>query len=180
MQEGNRPRARRVEVIPVDQLSLRRLQIQKKDSLQRQSPANYDPRPLSMCSVDTSLLQEHLRTDLLNEGSVFTQILVPLVSVALHDHNRYSKSSSNGVCSATSTTQTDSSFQHHHQEFTIVLGQRCAKIMKENLNVTKDEREKIEETTRSQSKSSEWFAARAWRITGSVRYFARKTELMLC
>ena len=121
-----------------------------------------------MCSVDTSLLQEHLRTNLLNEGSVFTQILVPLVSVALHDHNRYSKSSSNGVCSATSTTQTDSSFQHHHQEFTIVLGQRCAKIMKENLNVTKDEREKIEETTRSQSKSSEWFAARAWRITGST------------
>ena len=90
LQEWNIPRARRVEVIPVDQLSLRRLQIQKKNSLQRQSPANYDPRPLSMCSVDTSLLHEHLRTDLLNEGSVFSQILVPLVSVALHDHNRYS------------------------------------------------------------------------------------------
>jgi hypothetical protein len=42
------------------------------------------------------------------------------------------------------------------------------KFEKNHLNVTKEERIRIEEATRSQSKSSEWFALRARRITGSI------------
>ncbi len=71
------PRARRVEVIPVNEISSRRLQILKKDCA-LQSAANYDSCPLSMSSVD-QILQEHLRVDLVNvpKHSVFHKFLFP-------------------------------------------------------------------------------------------------------
>jgi hypothetical protein len=68
LQEWNKPRTRRVEMIPVDQLSSHRLQLLQKDSL-LQSPSKYDPQPSSMHSLDNLLLVEHLRTDLMNESN---------------------------------------------------------------------------------------------------------------
>lgn len=45
--------------------------------------------------------------------------------------------------------------------------ERSAETIKESLNVTSEERTRLEIVTRSQSKSREWIEARAWRITGS-------------
>ena len=178
LQEWNKPRARRVEVIPVSELTSRRLQILKKDSLgSSQSAANYDPRSISMRSVDPSL-EENLRVDLVNakgHTSVFTQILVPLVSVALHDHQYTTKSSITSHEAETTTTLVPLAMESAHEtnssELTLVSTlpeQRLSKEdIKKSLNVTIQERIKIEKNTRSQSNSSDWFAARARRITGS-------------
>ena len=77
LQQWNKPRPHRLEVIPVNELNSRKLQILKQDFLE-ESPANYDPCPLPMWSVDSSSLEEQLRADLANElgNSVFLQILV--------------------------------------------------------------------------------------------------------
>ena len=86
LQEWNRPTPRRVEAIPVLELGSCRQEILKKQS-RRPVPSQYDPRPLSVCSPDPGLM-ERLRVDLLTVNkSVFTQLLLPPLEVALHDHN---------------------------------------------------------------------------------------------
>lgn len=51
----------------------------------------------------------------------------------------------------------------------IILSQpnQSAESIKKSLNVTAEERTRLEIATRIQSKSREWIEARAWRITGS-------------
>ena len=97
LQQCNKPKSRQPEAIPVNELSSRRLQILKKDA--KESAANYDPRPLPLCSVEIATLEEQMRTDLANGlgNSVFLQILVPPLSVALHDHNHYARSLESSV-----------------------------------------------------------------------------------
>ena len=75
-----------MEAIPVLELGCRRQEILKKQS-RRPVPSQYDPRPLSVCSPDPGLM-ERLRVDLQTVNkSVFTQLLLPPLEVALHDHN---------------------------------------------------------------------------------------------
>ena len=87
LQEWNKPRSCCLDIIPVDELSSHRHHLLKKESSEMSS-ASYDPCPLSMRSIDCSLT-ENLRVNLANQSgnSVFLQILVPQLSVCLHDHS---------------------------------------------------------------------------------------------
>ena len=88
LQEWNKPRPRKVEPIPVLELTARRKEILNSKRRLRPVPSQYDPRPLSLRSPDPLRL-EKLRTDLLqlNRPCVLTQLLRAPVEVALHDHN---------------------------------------------------------------------------------------------
>lgn len=69
LQEWNRPRPRRVEAIPVLELSSRKQEILKKQS-HCPVPSQYDPHPLSMRAPDPCLM-ERLRVDLLTANNCF-------------------------------------------------------------------------------------------------------------
>lgn len=79
LQEWNRPRPKRLDIIPVADLSSQRLQILRKNPKTKlPSPSTYDPRPLEHRSVRLDAL-EKLRCDLLslNQPCAFLDILVP-------------------------------------------------------------------------------------------------------
>ena len=166
LQEWNVPRPRKVDVIPVIELSSRKEQILKKKSRSHPVPSQYDPRPASMQTYDSSLT-EKLRVDLLdaNPSCALLQLLVPPVSVALHDHNYLCTnglSTSNHTISSVSDQECDSEFP------SIVETHQDPVSIKKSMNVTLEQRSRIEKETRSQSKSFQWFAVRTRRITGST------------
>ena len=151
------------------ELSSCRLQILKKDHVLEESSANYDPHPLSTwLLLDLSSLEEKLQVDLTNESgnSAFLQILIPPLCVALHDHDQYAKTGEDTLIIQHSNCQSNQQMQEG-DVILIQSSQRSAKCIKDSLNVTAEERARIELVTRSQSKSCEWTEARAWRITGS-------------
>ena len=88
LQQWNKPRPCRVDIVPVVDLSSRRKDIQNKMIPNRPVPEEYDPRPLCMRSPEPHLLEE-LRIGLLkkNSDAVLVQLLVPPIHVALHDHD---------------------------------------------------------------------------------------------
>ena len=94
LQEWNKPRARKVESLPIIDLKENKITLNVANLNQMESsqiPSNFDPRPANMHSVDLRAI-DILRADLLNIGHAcaFTNILVPSVDRALHDHT-YSK-----------------------------------------------------------------------------------------
>ena len=81
LQEWNRPRPRKVEPIPVTELS----------ELRRESVfslKHFNPQPLEI-RVDQPCLLESMRVALLEQNRAFSQLLVAPVSVALKDHKYY-------------------------------------------------------------------------------------------
>lgn len=89
LQEWNVPRPRKVDVVPVIELSSRKEKILKKKTRCHPVPSQYDPRPSSIQQIPDTSVTEKLRVDLLktNSSCALLQLLVPPVSVALHDHN---------------------------------------------------------------------------------------------
>ena len=169
LQEWNKPRPRKVDPIPVLQLSSRRKEILGGKSGLRPIPAQYDPRPVSLRSPDPLLL-EKLRTDLLqlNRPCVLTQLLRAPVEVALHDHNYSVSVSDSTLYPVVSTVEKPKDQQLRlcpcaHNQVDVSLARQA----KAKLNVTPEERKETEKNTRAQMHSPEWFAVRARRITGS-------------
>ena len=149
------------------ELTSRRKELLCAKGSPRPIPTQYDPRPSSLCDPDPVRL-EKLRTDLLqlNRPSCLSQLLRAPVKVSLHDHN-YAASSVYGVVAAVT---------NDHSVVEKLRLRPCAENCVENsrlkqaklrLNVTCEERILIEQNTRTQIQSPEWFAMRARRITGS-------------
>ena len=80
------PKTSKVEPIPVTELSKRRREIKKKESVF--SLKIFNPQPPEI-QVDQPRLLENMRIALLEQNSVFSQLLVAPVSVALKDHTYY-------------------------------------------------------------------------------------------
>ena len=110
-------------------------------------------------------LLEELRVKLLNgnSGSVLTQLLVPPVLVALHDHDYDAKN-----VDAANLTKDDFNVSLEMDDCFLSCLTELSNLTSEEeklkLNVTP---ERIEQNTRKQSKSSEWHDIRARRFTGS-------------
>lgn len=164
LQEWNKPRPRKIDPIPVLELTSRRKELLRAKG---SPPTQYDPHPSSLRDPDPMRL-EKLRTDLLqlNCPSCLSQLLRAPVKVALH-HHHYAASSVYGVVAAVT---------NHHSVVEKLRLRPCAENCVENsrlkqaklsLNVTCEERMLIEQNTRTQIQSPEWFAMRARRITGS-------------
>ena len=167
LQEWNKPRPRKIDPIPVLELTSRRKELLRAKGSPRPIPTQYDPRPSSLRDPDPMRLGK-LRTDLLqlNRPSCLSQLLRAPVKVALHDHN-YAASSVHGVVAAVT---------NDHSVVEKLRLRPCTENCVENsrlkqaklsLNVTCEERMLIEQNTRTQIQSPEWFAMRARRITGS-------------
>ena len=169
LQEWNKPRPRKVEPIPVLNLTARRKEILHRKNTVRPTPPEYDPRPISLREPG-QLQLEKLRTDLfqLNRPCVLSQLLHAPVEVALHDHNYCATSVPNTVPSTVVNSV------HVVQEKTRLCPCAVNKIdksalfeEKSKMNVTYEQRRNIEERTRTQAKSTEWLAVRSRRITAS-------------
>ena len=88
LQEWNKPRPRKVNPIPVLELTSRRKELLRAKGNPRPVPTQYDPRPASLRCPDPVQL-ENLRTDLLqiNRPFCLNQLLRAPIHIALHDHN---------------------------------------------------------------------------------------------
>ena len=86
IQEWNHPRPRKVELIPVTELSESRREIKKKESVF--SLKHFNPQPLEI-RIDQPCLLDSMHVALLEQNSAFSQLLVAPVSVALKDHAYY-------------------------------------------------------------------------------------------
>ena len=158
LQKWNQPRPRKVEVIPV---SSRKNKLLKKQEDSFPVPSCYDPRPISMRSSDPQLI-ETLRVNLLAVDShcALLQLLVPPVKVALHDHQYGSHRNESTVLTSNETDMNE-------LQKILAINNNHPTDQKSKLNVTLQERKRIEENTRCQSNSSLWHVVRARRITAS-------------
>ncbi len=158
LQEWNRPKQKKVEVIPVLDLTARKQSI-LKTSYRCPVPSQYDPRPASMRRLDDEIMTEKLRIGLLqtNPTSSMLQLLIPSVEVALHDHNFY-------ACNSCLQSQPTGDSNYTDPPPLLLLENEIP-IFEKNLSA--EERTRIEKGTLEQSKSSLWFSVRTRRITGS-------------
>lgn len=114
LQEWNVPRPRKVDVVPVIELSSRKEKILKKKTRCHPVPSHYDPRPSSIQQIPDTSLTEKLRVDLLktNSSCALLQLLVPPISVALHDHNYICTNASTSTVSNSCGTDHEVSIEH--------------------------------------------------------------------
>jgi hypothetical protein len=113
-------------------------------------------------------LTERLRVDLLNVNPFCSllQLLVPPIEVVNHDHNYACINANSSPLSIVDTSFNNvQPLPENPTSISKVLSSPSCKKMK--LNVTSEERHKIEIETRHQSQSSLWFLVRVRRITGS-------------
>ena len=163
LQQWNRPRARKVEPIPVDQLGDRRRELLPSKVRAKGSQMVYDPRPLHLRQPDPQAV-ENLRCDLLsiNKPCGLSNVLIPSVEKVLHDH----------------TYSIQSGSVHISNESSSVCGSGELPIISQNakpsdeeifqkMHLDNEERDELEQKTRTQSLNSLWFEARQNRITGS-------------
>ena len=166
LQAWNKPKPKKVNPIPVTDLSKRKTEITKKHE-KKQSITEYDPRPPSI-QVDNPLLLENLRVSLLQStnASAFLQLLVAPQYIALHDHTYCSKHSS---LSQPIHSQSEAMQEEVPSEIQAILSSVSTPVFtQESLNVSLEERERIEEDMREQAQSWLWYLVRARRITAST------------
>ena len=165
LQSWNKPRGRKVDPIPVDELSSRRSELMKRN---HGSMVVYDPRPHCYRKGSPASV-ENLRCDLLNTGDTkpcdFLTILVSSVRKIEHDHtyalphNDAQQSNPEVTASVTPAAEycslTDA---EHSAKVQTVMHELC---------LTNKERLSVEAHTRDQYQNHEWYQARRYRITGS-------------
>lgn len=172
LQEWNKPRPKKLAMVPVTSLTSRRNELLLKKK--KTSPVvSFDPRPVNQRKLGDEAI-ERFRCDLLSlsEAPAFLDLLIPSVKKIKHDHT-YSKAASTLVQQSIQLPvhENDLSLKERESNLpTFALDPntelKCAAI-KASLNVSSIERERIEAETRMQAKQEEWFAVRAKRITGS-------------
>ena len=165
LQEWNRPRAKRVDLISVENLGARRQEL-VNPNLQRArpTPSQYDPRPLHLRHSFSAAL-ERMRVTLLNlnQQCGLLTVLPVCVENIHHDHS-YSLTTTEHGPAPTPSQQPlfVSESPYSPEEMT-----RLCKEAKATFSVTQVECVRVEATTRSQCKSTEWYLARVRRITAS-------------
>ena len=166
LQAWNRPKPKKVNPIPVTDFSKRKMEITKKHE-KKQSITEYDPRPPSM-QVDNPSLLENLRISLLqsSNASAFLQLLVAPEHIAMHDHTYCSKHTSllQPTYSQSNTLQ-----EEVPSAIQVILDSVSSLVFtREDLNISLEERDRIEGKTREQAQSPLWYLVRARRITASL------------
>ena len=172
LQQWNKPHPKKLDILPVASLSSRREEILLKEK--KVSPlVTFDPRPIDQRKIGDEVV-EKFRCDLLSlkEPPAFLDSLVPSVEKIKHDHT-YSQLPSaelehNVNLQPLEELVTDLECNVNIPSYTlddetVVM---CA-VTKASLNVSSQERERIEVETRGQSSQKEWYTVRAKRITGS-------------
>ena len=169
LQEWNKPRGKRVDPIPVEQLGSRRRELQTDKTRATGSKMVFDPRPLKFQSFNQQNLEE-LRCNLLmlEKPPAFLNVLVPSVEKINHDHCYYQKGddildSNNEISVIANEPIQSSSMDCIFIEPTI----SPEDTILETLFLTAEERDTLESTTRKQSDCETWHEARRIRITGS-------------
>ena len=160
LQSWNKPRGRKVDVIPVEQLCARRSELSNKPH----KSVVYDPRPERFQKVPPSSI-EQLRTDLLNDrctqSCALLTIFVPSVLSVQHDHT-YALQDGGTQAMASKPKDlnhlSESIFENEHRD--------KIQVIMQSLTVTSEQRASIEASTRQQN-DSKWYEARQYRITGS-------------
>ena len=171
LQTWNQPRPKKLDPIPVEDLRQRKQELmppKKKSSQLTRVASVFDPRPPSFRS-HVPEASEQLRCSLmaLNRPCAFLHILVPDVGVINHDHS-YSLDPALLEEERTISTTPVTSRNVSTEYTTRILDDATVATVKDNLQVSSSERQHIEENTRKQSTSSEWFLVRAQRITSSI------------
>ena len=167
LQEWNQPR-KKIDPVPVVDIKDRKQSIKGvRNSSGSRTPTKYDPRPPNLRFEDFEAV-EQLRVDLLSSGRscALTTLLVPSVEKISHDHCYVSTNVRFPKQHTTSIRLNDSTSTcvcpHSTEDFKALCN-----AAKGRMNVSMLERLRIEEGTRSQSASSEWYLQRSRRITGS-------------
>ena len=157
LQQWNRPRPKKLEVIPVASLTSRRSELLNKAV--SKSASTFDPQQPNDRELGSGAL-EKLRCDLLslNQPCAFLHILVPSVEKVRHDHT-YSKSPAKEVGSVCARPDELVSLPRSQD--------LSDSDLKSSRNVSLEERIRVEGETRNQSSRKEWYVARSKRITGS-------------
>ena len=168
LQTWNQPRPRKLDPIPVENLRTRKQELMppKKWSAQLTRVAStFDPCPESTKSRDVNA-SERLRCSSLslNKPCAFLHILVPDVEKVRHDHSYSLNSRLLQIHSSVSTTACDTTPAYSAR----VLDVETINTFKDSLRVSSTDRCRIEEDTRQQSSSKEWFMVRAHQITSSI------------
>ena len=166
LQAWNRPKPKKVNPIPVTDFSKRKMEITKKYE-KKQSITEYDPRPPSM-QVDNPFLLENLRISLLqsSNASAFLQLLVAPEHIAMHDHTYCSKHTS---LSQPTYSQASILQEEVPNAIQVILGSVSSSVFtRKDLNISLEERDRIEGKTREQAQSPLWYLVRARRITASL------------
>lgn len=162
LQSWNRPRARKVEPIPVDQLGDHQRELLPSRVRAKGSQMIYDPRPLDLRQSDPQAI-EALRCNLLsiNRPCGFLNILVPSVESVMHDPyatpmgTMPTDVSNDDVCTSGDLPVLPE------------ISKATAEVVLSSLNVDEEGRHLLEENQRNQSSNPVWFQARQNRITGS-------------
>ena len=169
LQEWNKPRGKRVELIPVEQLGSRRRELHSEKAPATGSKMVFDPRPLKFQTLNQQSLEE-LRCNLLmlKNPPAFLNILLPSVEKIKHDHCYCQKGddildSNNEISVIANEPIQSSSVDCIFIEPTISPEETILKT----LFLTAEERDALESTTRKQSDCEAWHEARRLRITGS-------------
>ena len=151
LQEWNRPRPKKLAIIPVADLAARMSDILLREG-KGSSLSMFDPRQPHQRTLDTTAV-ETLCCDLLslNQPCAFLDILVPSLDKITHDHT-YSLLSGDKEVEMTSELAEPSESDVLHCTTSDKLKAVCAKI-KSTLNVSSVERERIERDTRKQCRS---------------------------
>ena len=160
LQAWNKPRAKKVEPIPVDELGIRRRELTKP---QKVSNVLFDPRPTNFRKTDSQELT-YLFTDLINlpDKSAFTTILYPCADRIMCEHS-YSQPTMNFSKDFSFTTYIPTQVCPYNLE----EQQHRSESIIEGLSLTLSQIKELEEKTREQSRDPMWFEARRHRITGS-------------
>ena len=163
LQQWNRLRARKVEPIPVDQLGDRRRDLLPSKVRAKGSQMVYDPRPLHLRQPDPQAT-EKLRCDLLtiNKPCGFSNILIPSVEKIVHDHTYSTQSASVHISDKSISVCGSEEIPKLCEDPKI-----SAEEILQRMHLDSQQRDMLEEKTRTQSSSSLWFEARRNRITGS-------------
>ena len=160
LQSWNKPRGRKVDIIPVEQLCARRSELSNKTH----KSVAYDPRPERFWEVLPSSV-EQLRYDLLKTHALIKScalltILVPSVQSIQHDHTYAIPDGDTQEMSPRPKELNDyseSDTNQHRYELQVLV---------QNLFLTSVQRASLEASTRQQS-GDVWYEARRYRITGS-------------
>ena len=171
LQTWNQPRPRKLDPIPVETLHTRKQEFMPptKWSAQLTRVASVsDPCPESLRTPATHKL-EQLRCSLLalNKPCAFLHILVPDVKTVQHDQS-YSLHPSLVEAQPSVSTILDNSPHTPATYNPRVLDVETINNIKVGLQVTSVVRSLVEEDTRQQSSSKQWFSVRAHRITSSI------------
>ena len=171
LQQWNKPREKKVPIIPLHQLNARRSEILQLNSSGK-NLSTFDPRQPEDRKLCEGTIEE-LRCNLLtlNQHCAFLDILIPSVNKIAHDHTYALLPADDMHLDNRATPEAKNSTEE--QDNIIILnddndGVADDDLVTLGLQVTDIEHLDIERKTRHQNSSKIWHEVRYKRITGSI------------